>query len=67
MKTMYFTLGQSHIHKCGNKVLDKDTVIKITAMDPRAEMVRLFGWKWANEFDSPPDLSFYPKGIIEIP
>lgn len=66
MKTMYFTFGQNHIHYYGDKILNKDTVVKITAIDPLEVMFKTFGGKWSRDFDSPPDMSFYPKGIIEI-
>lgn len=47
MKTHYFTLGQSHIHKCGKWVLDKDCVIKITDAEPRLIMMICFETEWA--------------------
>lgn len=68
MRTAYFTFGQNHTHRCGDKTLDCDTVVKITAEDPRARMVELFGQKWSMEYDKEPELK--PEGyyneIVEL-
>lgn len=67
MRTSYFTFGQSHTHSFNGRTLDKDTVLKITADDPRLIMHSLFGAKWSMEYDSPPDMTLFPGGIVSIP
>lgn len=67
MKTRYFTFGQSHTHSFNGKTLDKDIVVKITSTSPRDTMFELFGNKWAMEYDELPDMSFYPRGVVEAP
>lgn len=67
MTTSYFTFGQSHIHyHSNNRVFDKDCVAKVTAEDPRQTMFDTFGNKWSMQYDEIPDMSFYPRGIIEL-
>lgn len=66
MRTAYFTFGQSHVRYLNGKVFDKDCVVKITADDPRFEMVKEFGLKWSHEYDALPDMSFFPRGVIEL-
>lgn len=65
-KTRYFTFGQIHVHSIGSFTYDKDVVVEITAEDPRKEMFRIFGDKWAMEYKNKPDMSFYPRGIKKI-
>lgn len=64
MQTSYFTFGQNHIHKLNGKVFDKNTVVKITAEDPRQTMFDLFGRKWSMQYDNPPDMRLYSRGIV---
>lgn len=66
LKTAWFTFGQAHAHQCGKHLLNKDTVLEITALDPRAKMFELFGNKWSMEYDQPPDMIHFPKGIIKL-
>lgn len=66
MTTAYFTFGQSHVHSFNGRTLDKDIVLKITAEDPRAEMFRLFGPKWAMQYSNPPRMDLFPGGIVEV-
>ncbi len=66
MKTSYFTFGQDHAHRLPNITLDKDIVLKITSPDPRQTMFDLFGRKWAFQYDAPPTMSYYPRGIVDI-
>jgi hypothetical protein len=67
MKTGYFTFGQDHEHVKNGQVFDKDTVVKITAFDPREVMFMEFGTKWSMHYDEPPDMRFFPGGVIEWP
>lgn len=68
MKTSYFTFGQDHIHSYEGKTVDRETVVKITAENPRSRMVELFGTKWAFEYSDIADLrmEYYPGGILTI-
>lgn len=64
--TTYFTFGQTHVHSFMGKTLDKDVVVRITAHDPRAVMVQLFGDKWSMEYSEPQSPEIFPGGIVEI-
>ena len=66
MKTSYFTFGQSHVHSLNGFTFDKDIIVKINAKDPRNEMVYYFGDRWAMEYSLPPDLTHFPRGIIDL-
>ena len=66
MKTSYFTFGQVHVHSVNGRTWDKDTIVKITAEDPRAVMVETFGIRWSHEYDEPPNVELFPKGIVEL-
>lgn len=66
MKTRYFTLGQQHIYRFNGHVLDKDSVIKITAEDPREVMFEHFGSHWGFEYDSEPEMEYFPRGIYNL-
>lgn len=66
MKTAYFTFGQCHVHTVNGVTWDKNVVCKITAADPRQVMFDTFGTIWAMHYDEPPDLAFFPRGIIEL-
>lgn len=65
MKTAYFTFGQTHVHSVNGKTFDKDTVVKITAEDPRKVMFETFGAKWGMEYDQCPDVRFFDE-IVEL-
>lgn len=66
----YFSLGQQHTKilptKKGVTTLDRNTLIKITAVDPRAEMFRIFGDEWSEEYEELPDMQYFPRGIFDI-
>lgn len=64
LKTAYFTFGQCHHHVIDGTVYDKDSVVKITAPEPREKMFELFGPKWAMQYDDSPDLRHFPRGIV---
>ena len=66
IKTSYFTFGQKHVHRVNGIIWDKDCVAKITAEDPRKVMIETFGRQWSHEYDSLPDLSYYPRGVFEV-
>jgi len=65
MRTAYFTFGQTHVHSVNGITFDKDTVVKITAEDPRQVMWDNFGDKWAMEYASEPEKRFWNK-LVEL-
>lgn len=65
MKTAWFTFGQSHLHRVNKRIFDKDTVVKITAEDPRKVMFDTFGRQWAMEYDKCPDMSHFAE-VVEL-
>jgi hypothetical protein len=66
MTTNYFTFGFGHVHEVNGFIYDKDIVVKITADDPRQKMFDTFGRKWAMQYDTPPDMNYFPRGIKEL-
>lgn len=65
----YITMGQAHIHRISGKTIDKDVVVEIEAEDETALNDRanyLFGREWIMMYASPPDMSFYPRGIVKL-
>ena len=67
----YATFGQAHAHRFNGHTLDKDIVLAVKAIDYE------HAYKWLNEmFErnwsmlynscSEVDLSYYPRGIIEV-
>jgi hypothetical protein len=65
MKTSYFTFGQVHVHSVNGRTFDKDTIVKITAADPRKVMVAHFGVRWSMEYDEQPNMLFF-KEMVEL-
>lgn len=66
-KTAWFTFGQAHRHNINGTIFDKDTVVEITAVDPRQVMFDTFKNKWSMHYDEPPDMQHFHKGIIKLP
>lgn len=66
IKTKYFTFGQNHIHKVDGFIFDCNIVVKISAKNPRKIMFKIFGDKWSFEYDSIPEMEFFPRGVKEI-
>lgn len=64
--TAYFTFGQVHAHAFNGVTLDKDIVIEMESPDPRASMLELFGVKWSMQYDEPPNMAHFPRGIFKI-
>lgn len=65
-KTLWFTFGQGQAHHLAGFTYDPDIVVKITAADPRARMVELFGMEWSMQYGEEPDLTFFPRGVKEL-
>lgn len=60
------TFGQSHIHKVGKHVLDKDSLARVA---DRNHAFELFGDKWAfsyTEVEASQKLHYFPRGIIDL-
>lgn len=69
MSKFYFTFGQAHVHSVGGRTYDKDCVVEIEAEDSdeaRTRMVEVFGQKWAFQYDNLPDMSYFPRGIMQL-
>lgn len=66
MKTSYFTFGFAHAHAVDGVTFEKDCVVKIVAEDPREVMFDTFGPKWSMQYDEPPQMKYFPRGIIPL-
>lgn len=65
----YFTFGQTHVHKINGITFDKDCVVEIEASDPnvaRNKIFFLFRRKWSMIYEDPPNMDYFPRGIIKI-
>lgn len=68
-REFWFTFGQDHRHEVEGKVFDKDCVATVRAADmgeARDTMFRHFGDKWAFSYQNPPDMSYFPRGFIDL-
>ena len=73
MSKTYVTFGQSHIHKWGDKIFDKDCVAVIeckSATQGRSMAFDFFDKKFCfeyheNEWDKA-DMKYYPRGYIAV-
>ncbi len=69
MKNFYFTFGQAHTHSVQGTTFDKDCVVMIQAKSSdiaRQTMFNTFGDKWASQYETQPDMRFYPRGVITL-
>ncbi len=66
MKKSYFTFGQNHTHSVNGMTWDKDIIVEIEAEDPRKVMFDTFGHFWGHEYDNPPDLRHFPRGVKRL-
>jgi hypothetical protein len=69
MSKHYFTFGQNHAHSVSGRTFDKDSVVEIEAADPDAArkiMFDTFGQKWSFQYPEPPDMKYFPRGIIPL-
>ena len=55
LQTSWFSFGFNHVHEIDGQLFDRNTIVKITAPDPRVVMVAVFGQRWGFEYTSPPD------------
>jgi len=69
MIKQYFTFGQVHYHKINGVIYDEDCVLEIesdTKGGARDVMFAIFGSVWSFQYDTCPDLSLFPRGIIKL-
>ena len=65
----YFSFGQNHAHAKRGITFDKDCIVAIEAPShdkARDIMFKEFGKKWSFQYDTLPDMSFFPRGIIKL-
>lgn len=69
MKEFYISFGQLHAHSISGITFDKNCIAIIKA-DTHNEAHRIaidiFKGVFAFVYDEMPDMSFFPKGLIEI-
>lgn len=66
---VYITFGQIHAHRVNGKTLDRDCVAVLNAEnldEGHAMAMELFDAKFHQSLSSPPNMMFYPRGLIEI-
>lgn len=70
MKTSIFSFGWGHAHAVAGITFDRDSLVSITAENPRKVMFETFGRQWSMEYE-PKEAERYlhrfPRGIIELP
>jgi len=65
----YITFGQVHVHSVNGKTFDKDCVAVIngeTAEQCDKMAFDLFKGKFHQHTPELPDMSYYPRGLIEV-
>lgn len=70
--TRVFSFGMGQAHHWGGFTWDPNILVCVTAPDPRAVMLEVFGQKWSMEYDpdklTPDEVHrFWPRGIKELP
>ena len=66
---IYVTFGQIHVHSVNGKTFDKDSVAMFDAKDygdGRKKAFEYFDNKFFTTYTKEPDMSFFPRGIIEV-
>lgn len=69
MSNYYFTFGQCHVHRVNGKTFDCDTVAVISAEShskARQKFVDLFGDKFHQSLELPPEMSYFPMGFLAV-
>lgn len=68
--TTYVTFGQVHVHSVNGKTFDKDCVAVLessTQEEGRKLAFEVFNGVFHREtFNEPPDMSYYPRGLIHV-
>jgi hypothetical protein len=65
----YLTFGQVHAHSFAGKTFDRDCVAVIEAPDyetARERAVKAFGLAWAFLRPDQPDMTYFPRGLIDL-
>ena len=65
----YITFGQIDTHSISGKTLDHDCVAELTADSLKSgheQAMEIFNKKFHNCTESPPDMEYYPRGIIAL-
>jgi hypothetical protein len=63
MKTSCFSFGYDHVHRIDGRTYDADTVVRISAPDPRGVMLEKFGKEWCFEYDHVPG---FARRLVDI-
>ncbi len=69
MPKFYFSFGQSHAHSVNGRTFDKDSLVEIEADNSgnaRRTMFETFGGKWSMQYNDPPPMEHFPRGIIQL-
>ncbi len=71
MSTSYFSFGFDHVHRIDGVTFDAETIVCITAEDPRGVMLAKFGREWCAEYPEVPAFAlrrqFRVVDIIDMP
>lgn len=65
----YVTFGQIHVHSINGKTLDKDCVAEFSAkniISGHGHAMTIFDEKFHHCTEELPEMSYYPRGIINI-
>lgn len=65
----YISFGQIHVHSIEGKTIDKDCIVEMEANSKREAHERsmdIFNKKFHRVYDTKPDMSYFPRGIIEL-
>lgn len=68
MKT-YISFGQADVHRINGHTLDKDCIAMFEAEDlytGHMKAMEMFNGQFHHSTEEPPDMSYYPRGIINI-
>lgn len=69
MTKIYITFGQVHTHRVNNQTFDCDCVAVIHCNDHghgREIAFEHFGPKFAFSYDDPPNMYYFPRGIMNV-
>ena len=69
MNQYYISFGQVHAHSVAGRTYDKDciAVIKAKSKDRAHDLaMEIFGPKWSMLYEKEPDMSYFPRGLMEL-
>lgn len=69
MKTRYFSFGYIHLHEYRGMILNRDTLFRITSINPRKTMCSIFGDEWSMEYteeEISDKLDYWPGGVVDV-